>query len=44
MNVLMAQSYVNSLSDNVKRSLDHKLRKGEWIGPAPLGYLSLIHI
>ena len=40
MNVLMAQSYVDSLSDNVKRSLDHKLRKGEWIGPAPLGYLN----
>jgi site-specific DNA recombinase len=37
MNVLMAQSYVESLSDNVKRSLDHKLRKGEWIGPAPIG-------
>ena len=40
MNVLMAQSYVDSLSDNVKRSLDHKLRKGEWIGSAPLGYLN----
>ncbi|WP_341762381.1 recombinase family protein [Candidatus Tisiphia endosymbiont of Melanophora roralis] len=40
MNVLMAQSYVDSLSDNVKRSLDHKLRKGQWIGPAPLGYLN----
>ncbi|WP_425361100.1 recombinase family protein [Candidatus Tisiphia endosymbiont of Stenodema calcarata] len=40
MNVLIAQSYVDSLSDNVKRSLDHKLRKGEWIGPAPLGYLN----
>ena len=40
MNVLMVQSYVDSLSDNVKRSLDHKLRKGEWIGPAPLGYLN----
>ncbi|WP_375333137.1 recombinase family protein [Candidatus Tisiphia endosymbiont of Psammoecus bipunctatus] len=40
MNVLMAQSYVDSLSDNVKRSLDHKLRKGQWIDPAPLGYLN----
>lgn len=36
----VAQSYVDSLSDNVKRSLDHKLRKGQWIGPAPLGYLN----
>lgn len=40
MNVLMAQSYVDNLSDNVRRSLEHKLRKGEWIGPAPLGYLN----
>ena len=40
MNVLMAQSYVDSLSDNVRRSLDHKLRNGEWIGQAPIGYLN----
>ncbi len=40
MNVLMAQSYVDNLSDNIRRSLDHKIRKGEWIGPAPLGYLN----
>lgn len=40
INVLMAQSYVDNLSDNVKRSLDHKLRNGEWIGPAPIGYLN----
>ncbi len=40
MNVLMAQSYVDSLSDNVKRSLDHKLRNGELIREAPLGYLN----
>lgn len=38
MNVLMAQAYTDSLSDNVKRSIEHKLRNGEWIGPAPVGY------
>ncbi|MDD9912308.1 MAG: recombinase family protein, partial [Alphaproteobacteria bacterium] len=40
MNVLMAQSYTDSLSDNVKRSLDHKVRKGEYIRSSPLGYLN----
>ncbi|MGX6960238.1 MAG: recombinase family protein [Rickettsia endosymbiont of Pentastiridius leporinus] len=40
MNVLMAQSYVDNLSDNVKLSLEPKVRQGEWIGPAPLGYLN----
>ena len=38
--VVMAQSYVDSLSDNVKRSIDQKLRIGEWIGTAPIGYLN----
>ncbi len=40
INVLMAQSYIDNLSDNVKRSLEHKLRKGECIRAAPLGYLN----
>ena len=38
--VLGAKSYVMQLSENVKRSLDYKIRKGEWYGPAPLGYLN----
>lgn len=41
MNVLLAQAYTDSLSDNVKRSIDHKLRNGEWIGPAPVGYKNM---
>jgi site-specific DNA recombinase len=40
MGVVMAQSYTDSLSDNVKRSIRHKTKKGEWSGPAPLGYLN----
>ena len=41
MGVVMAQSYTDSLSDNVKRSIKQKLSQGEWIGPAPLGYLNV---
>lgn len=40
MGVIMAQSYVDNLRDNVKRSIDHKIRMGEWIALAPLGYLN----
>ena len=42
MSVVMAQSYTDSLSDNVKRSIRHKVANGEWSGPAPLGYLNSI--
>ena len=38
MGVVMAQSYTDQLSDNVKRSLDHKVRNGEWVAQAPFGY------
>ncbi len=38
--VMGAKSYVLQLSENVKRSLDWKIKKGEWIGPAPIGYLN----
>jgi site-specific DNA recombinase len=41
MGVIMAQSYVDNLRDNVKRSIDHKIRQGEWIAMAPLGYLNI---
>lgn len=39
MFVMMAQSYVDSLRDNVNRSIAEKLRQGEWISTAPIGYL-----
>ncbi len=38
--VMGAKSYVLSLSENVKRSVQYKLQNGEWIGPAPIGYLN----
>lgn len=41
MNVVMAQSYVDSLRDNVNRSIAQKLREGEWVSTAPIGYLHI---
>lgn len=38
MGTVMAQSCTDQLSDNVRRSIKHKLEKGEWCGQAPLGY------
>lgn len=41
MSVMMAQSFVDSMRDNVKRSQEHKIRIGEWSGAAPVGYLNI---
>ena len=41
MNVVMAQSYIDSLRDNVNRSIEQKLLSGEWITAAPIGYLNV---
>ncbi len=38
MGVLFAKSYVTQLTDNVKRSLEEKLRNGELSTHAPFGY------
>ncbi len=40
MGVMMAQSYTDQLSDNVRRSFKFKIRNGEWCGRAPFGYLN----
>ena len=42
MNIAFGQSkyYVDNLSENVKRGLRQKLRRGEWPGWAPMGYLN----
>ena len=42
LNIAFGQSkyMVDSLSENVKRGLRHKLRRGEWPGFAPPGYLN----
>ena len=38
MSVLMANSYVLQLADNVKRSMRYNLSQGKWQTLAPLGY------
>jgi site-specific DNA recombinase len=34
----LANYYSNAISDNVKRAMEHKVRKGEFPGKAPYGY------
>lgn len=34
----LAKYYSDAISDNVKRAIEQKLRKGEWPGKAPFGY------
>lgn len=38
MGIVVAQYYSDAISDNVKRRIEQKLRDGEWIGAAPMGY------
>jgi hypothetical protein len=37
----MANAYTNAISDNVKRTVLHKLNNGECIRKAPIGYLNV---
>lgn len=39
--VFMAKSYVLQISDNVRRTIDHKLRNGEYPSKAPYGYMNI---
>ncbi|MCX6724307.1 MAG: recombinase family protein [Candidatus Staskawiczbacteria bacterium] len=39
--VFLAKSFVLQISDNVKRTNEFKIRNGEWIGKAPLGYINI---
>ena len=41
MCVLMANSYILALSDNVKRSLEFNWSQGKWQSLAPIGYLNI---
>ena len=38
--VFIAKSYVQQISDNVKRSIEQKIKKGEVIRKAPIGYIN----
>lgn len=40
IHVMLAQSYVLQLSENVKRSFNYKKENGEWFGSAPVGYIN----
>lgn len=37
----LAKYYSDAISDNVKRAMEQKLRKGEWPGKAPFGYKNI---
>lgn len=37
----LAQYFSNSISDNVKRAIEQKIRNGEWPGKAPYGYKNI---
>ncbi len=39
----LAKYYSDAISDNVKRALEQKLRKGEWPAKAPYGYQNIRH-
>jgi len=42
LNIVFGQSkyYVDSLSENTKRGLRQKVKRGEYPGPAPIGYIN----
>ena len=41
IHALIASNYATTISDNVKRSIQLKLEKGECIGKAPIGYINV---
>ena len=41
MAVMFARNFVLQISDNVKRTIDQKIKKGELAGKAPIGYLNV---
>jgi len=41
MGVSLAKYYSDSISDNVKRAYETKIKNGMWIGKAPVGYMNV---
>lgn len=41
INLGLAKYYSDAISDNVKRAMEQKLRKGEWVSKAPYGYKNI---
>lgn len=42
LNIIFGQSkyYVDNLSENIRRGIRQKIRRGEWSGLAPIGYIN----
>jgi len=38
MSLGLAKYYSDAISDNIKRAIEQKIRKGEWLSKAPFGY------
>jgi hypothetical protein len=38
--VFLAKQYINRLTDDAVRSMNHKIEHGQWVSKAPLGYLN----
>ena len=36
--IILAKYFSDSISDNIKRAYENKIKNGEWIGWAPIGY------
>jgi len=41
INLGLAKYYSDAIGDSVKRANENKIKKGEWIGKAPIGYTDL---
>ena len=41
MSLGLAKYYSDAISDNVKRAIEQKLRKGEWTGRPKIGYMTI---
>jgi len=41
INLGLAKYYSDAISDNVKRAYENKIKNGEWIGKAPIGYIDI---
>ena len=39
----LAKYYSDAVSDNVRRAMEQKIRKGEWLAKAPYGYKNIVN-
>ena len=39
----LAKYYSDAVSDNVRRAIEQKIRKGEWLSKAPYGYKNIVN-